>query len=75
MLMPTRDPPTKNRFVDAFLGFGSVFNSFGAGFTLVYSMGSMILAFSCSCLIGLVFGFLPARNASRMNPVAALARD
>jgi macrolide transport system ATP-binding/permease protein len=57
------------------LGFGSVFNSFGAGFTLVYSMGSMILAFSCSCLIGLVFGFLPARNASRMNPVAALARD
>jgi macrolide transport system ATP-binding/permease protein len=29
----------------------------------------------CSTLIGVLFGFLPARNASLLDPVAALARD
>ncbi len=57
------------------LGFGMVFNSLAAGFTLVYSPVAIILAAACSCLIGLVFGFLPARNASRLDPVIALARD
>ncbi|WP_168879550.1 MacB family efflux pump subunit [Rhizobium sp. P28RR-XV] len=57
------------------LGFGAAFNYFGSNFTLVYSAGSIILAFTCSCAIGLTFGYLPARNASLLDPVAALSRD
>ncbi|NTG50855.1 MacB family efflux pump subunit [Agrobacterium rhizogenes] len=57
------------------LGFGFAFNRFGSNFTLVYSVNSIVLAFTCSCMIGLTFGYLPARNASRLDPVAALSRD
>ncbi|KAA6488436.1 MacB family efflux pump subunit [Agrobacterium sp. SHOUNA12C] len=57
------------------LGFGFAFNRLGSNFTLVYSVSSIVLAFTCSCMIGLTFGYLPARNASRLDPVAALSRD
>ena len=56
------------------LGFGWVFNAAGLGFSLVFSSESITVAFLCSFLIGVVFGFLPARNASQLDPVAALAR-
>ncbi|MCD2171360.1 MacB family efflux pump subunit [Rhizobium sp. C4] len=56
------------------LGFGWAFNAAGLGFSLVFSSESIAVAFFCSFLIGVVFGFLPARNASRLDPVAALAR-
>ncbi|MET3612582.1 macrolide transport system ATP-binding/permease protein [Rhizobium aquaticum] len=56
------------------LGFGWAFNAAGLGFTLVFSSESITVAFICSFLIGVVFGFLPARNASQLDPVAALAR-
>ncbi|TRL35356.1 MacB family efflux pump subunit [Rhizobium straminoryzae] len=45
----------------------------GAGISLIFSATPMLLAFACSCLIGIAFGFLPARNASRLDPVAALS--
>ena len=35
----------------------------------------MVVAFSCAAGTGLLFGFVPARNASRMDPVVALATD
>jgi len=57
------------------LGFGAVFALFSTDFTLVYSPVSIIAAVLCSTLIGVVFGYLPARNAARLDPVAALARD
>lgn len=56
------------------LGFGAVFNAVVPSFSLVFSTSSIVLAFACSCMIGVAFGFLPARNASRLDPVAALAR-
>ncbi|MDE1996500.1 MAG: ABC transporter permease, partial [Rhizobiaceae bacterium] len=57
------------------LGFGFAFNQLGSNFAMVYSANSIALAFTCSCVIGLTFGYLPARNASRLDPVAALSRD
>ncbi len=56
------------------LAFGSLFSLFDTGFSLVYSGGSIAAAFICSSLIGIAFGYLPARNASRLDPVAALSQ-
>ncbi|WP_044561598.1 MacB family efflux pump subunit, partial [Azospirillum sp. B4] len=57
------------------LGFGALFATLGSGFSMVYSPASIVAAFVCSSMIGVVFGYLPARNASRLDPVVALARD
>ncbi|WP_372843820.1 MacB family efflux pump subunit [Psychrobacter sp.] len=47
----------------------------GDSFKVIYSSTSIIAAFVCSTLIGVVFGFLPARNAAKLDPVDALSRD
>ncbi|MCL7713263.1 MacB family efflux pump subunit [Stenotrophomonas mori] len=57
------------------LAIGWAFKSFGASFTLLFSTGSIAAAFACSTLIGVAFGFLPARNAAQLDPVEALARE
>ncbi|PZU26834.1 MAG: macrolide ABC transporter permease/ATP-binding protein MacB [Stenotrophomonas sp.] len=57
------------------LSIGWAFQTFGASFTLLFSTGSIIAAFACSTLIGVAFGFLPARNAAQLDPVEALARE
>ena len=57
------------------LGFGVAFSALGSAFSLIYSTSSIVAAFLCATLIGVVFGYLPARNASRLDPVAALSRD
>ena len=57
------------------LGFGAIIGYFVKAFGLVYSPIAIIAAFLTASLIGLVFGWLPARNASRLDPVEALARE
>lgn len=63
------------------LGIGLAFLiglPFGSGegpIMMVYSTTSIVAAFVCSTLIGVLFGFLPARNAARLDPVDALARE
>jgi macrolide transport system ATP-binding/permease protein len=57
------------------LGFGAIFSLVSKDFQLIYSVSSIVAAFLCSTLIGVIFGFLPARNAARLDPVAALSRD
>ncbi len=57
------------------LSFGGVFSLFSSDFKLIYSLSSIFWAFTCSTLIGVVFGFLPARSAAKLDPVAALARE
>jgi putative ABC transport system permease protein len=36
------------------------------------SISSIVIAFSVSCAVGLIFGMLPANRASQMNPMEAL---
>ncbi len=53
---------------------GALINKFAGGnFQVVYSTTSIVAAVVCSTLIGVVFGFIPARNAARLNPVDALS--
>ena len=54
---------------------GVVFGLFVTDFAMSYSAGSMLLALVCSSAIGIIFGFMPARNASRLNPIDALSRE
>ncbi|CUA93079.1 MacB family efflux pump subunit [Pannonibacter indicus] len=56
------------------LSFGALFPLFTSDFSLIFSNASIAYAFGISTLTGIVFGFLPARNASRLDPVAALSR-
>ncbi|MGV2948211.1 MacB family efflux pump subunit [Acinetobacter sp. AGC35] len=58
------------------LGIGQLITHFAGGtFQMAYSTTSIVAAFVCSSLIGIVFGFIPARNAARLNPVDALSRE
>ena len=45
------------------------------GAAVAYSVSPAILALSCSFATGLVFGFAPARKASLLDPVTALASE
>lgn len=58
------------------LGLGQIINHFaGSTFQLIFSTFSIVVAFLCSSIIGVVFGFMPARNAAQLNPIDALARE
>ena len=35
----------------------------------------MAVAFACALTVGIIFGFTPARNAARLDPVLALAGE
>ena len=57
------------------LSFGVIFPLFNSSFELDYSLASIVMAFACSTAIGVAFGFLPARSASKLDPIEALARE
>ncbi len=56
-------------------GIGVSFNALSKDFSMSFSTASIFLALGCSSFIGIVFGFMPARNASRLNPIDALAYE
>ncbi len=58
------------------LGLATLINNVASeNLRVVISPLSIVVAFAFSTLIGVVFGFMPARNAARLDPVEALARE
>lgn len=55
------------------IGIGLILQAFGM--TVIFSIGPSLLAFSCAFLTGIVFGYLPARQAAQLDPVVALASE
>ncbi|MDA3055869.1 MULTISPECIES: MacB family efflux pump subunit [unclassified Campylobacter] len=55
------------------LGYG--FNSISSDFTMKFTTAPFVIAFVVSSAIGIIFGYLPARNASKLNPIDALAQE
>lgn len=61
--------------IGVMLGLGCAMLAANLGTTVAYSVTPVVLAFSCAFITGLVFGYLPARKAASLDPVAALATE
>ncbi|MDD5360474.1 MAG: MacB family efflux pump subunit [Sulfurovaceae bacterium] len=57
------------------LGIGQIFGSMSSMFSMIFSSTSIVFAFACSTAIGVIFGFVPAKNAAKLNPVVALNKE
>ena len=57
------------------VGISVLFNTVATDFAMSFSTASIVLAVLCSTIIGMVFGFMPAKNASKLNPIDALSRE
>ncbi|MBZ5636872.1 MAG: MacB family efflux pump subunit [Acidobacteriia bacterium] len=54
---------------------GGLSTSAIAGWRVIFTVSPIVLAFACAFLTGIIFGYLPARKAARLDPIEALARD
>ncbi len=55
------------------LALGKLAQSLGV--PVIFAPEPALMAFGCAFLTGLVFGFLPARKAARLDPVVALSSE
>ena len=65
--------------IGGIIGVGLGFSTGGLlalfGVKIAFTAGPAILAFACAVATGLLFGYLPARKASRLDPVVALSSE
>ncbi|PXZ08585.1 macrolide ABC transporter permease/ATP-binding protein MacB [Gilliamella apicola] len=54
---------------------GFIFNYLVTSFAMSFSIISIIAAFSCSSMIGIIFGYVPAKRAAKLDPIYALERE
>lgn len=55
-------------------GIGWLINLSGV-VSMIFSLSSVLVAFGISSAIGIIFGYMPAKSASRLNPIDALQRE
>ncbi|MGP1429405.1 MAG: MacB family efflux pump subunit [Fusobacterium sp.] len=55
------------------IGWG--FNSISTSFSMIFSSFSIVMAVLFSTLVGVVFGYMPAKNAAKLDPIEALSRE
>ncbi len=54
---------------------GAVLNTLDVGIRMIFSTASIVGAFALSSTLGIMFGFVPASNAARLDPVNAHVRE
>lgn len=57
------------------LGIAGSYAATAFDLTVVLSVPAMIISFTVSAVIGIMFGYFPAKKASRLNPIDALKYD
>ena len=54
---------------------GEIFNSLNLDFVMRFSVAPVVLSIVASSAIGIIFGYIPALQASKLNPIDALLQE